>query len=134
VPEAADFLLPEDVGLAFLAVFEVRFVCVADFFADVADDLRTWPLERDAVFFAAVALVLLAAFAFRVAVDFAFGFWGTLAPLSLASDKPIATACLREVTFFPLRPIFNLPCFISCIASFTFSPAFLEYFAIVIEI
>jgi hypothetical protein len=32
---------------------------------------------------------------------------GTFSPSSLASDKPIAIACLREVTFLPLRPLFN---------------------------
>ena len=32
---------------------------------------------------------------------------GTFSPASLASDKPMAMACLREVTFFPLRPLFN---------------------------
>jgi hypothetical protein len=53
-------------------------------------------------------------------------FAGTLAPRSLASDKPIAIACLREVTFFPLRPLFSLPSFISCMASFTFLPAVFE--------
>ena len=29
-------------------------------------------------------------------------FCGTFSPFSLASDNPIAIACLREVTFFPL--------------------------------
>ena len=51
---------------------------------------------------------------------------GTLAPRSLASDKPIAMACLREVTFLPLRPLLSLPSFISCMASFTFLSAPLE--------
>jgi hypothetical protein len=36
-------------------------------------------------------------------------FFGTFSPFSLASDNPIAIACLREVTFFPLRPLFNFP-------------------------
>jgi hypothetical protein len=36
-------------------------------------------------------------------------FFGTFSPFSLASDKPIAIACLREVTFLPLRPLFNFP-------------------------
>ena len=57
---------------------------------------------------------------------------GTLAPLSRASDKPIAIACFLDVTFFPLRPLFNLPCFISCMASSTFLPAPFEYLAMVI--
>jgi hypothetical protein len=34
-------------------------------------------------------------------------FLGTFSPSSLASDKPMAIACLREVTFLPLRPLFN---------------------------
>jgi hypothetical protein len=37
-----------------------------------------------------------------------------------ASDKPIAIACLRLVTFLPLRPLFSLPRFISCISRSTF--------------
>src|SRR3989344_7779800 len=44
---------------------------------------------------------------------------GTLAPFFLASERPIATACLRLLTFFPLRPLFSLPRFILCIASST---------------
>jgi hypothetical protein len=62
-----------------------------------------------------------------LAVPFeALFFAGTLAPRSLASDKPIAIACLRDVTFFPLRPLFSLPSFISCMVSFTFLPAVFE--------
>ena len=34
-------------------------------------------------------------------------FLGTFAPSFLASDKPIAIACLRDVTFLPLRPLFS---------------------------
>jgi len=36
---------------------------------------------------------------------FRTAFLGTFAPLSLASDKPIAIACFGSVTFFPLRPL-----------------------------
>lgn len=36
---------------------------------------------------------------------------GTFSPASLASDNPIAIACLRLVTFLPLRPLFNWPRF-----------------------
>ena len=61
------------------------------------------------------------------AADF---FFGTLLPLFLASDKPIAIACLRLVTFFPLRPLFRLPSFFSFMARSTFLPAPAEYFAI----
>src|SRR4051794_35735288 len=35
----------------------------------------------------------------------------------------MAIACLRLVTFLPLRPLFSLPCFISCISRSTFLPA-----------
>ena len=34
---------------------------------------------------------------------------GTLAPFLRASDKPIAIACLRLFTVFPLLPDFNVP-------------------------
>src|SRR3990167_5844261 len=46
---------------------------------------------------------------------------GTLAPFFLASERPMAMACLRLFTFFPLRPLFSSPRFILCIASFTCS-------------
>jgi len=45
---------------------------------------------------------------------------GTFAPAFLASDKPMAIACLRDFTFFPERPERSLPRFISCIARLTF--------------
>ena len=66
------------------------------------------------------------------AADFlgALFFFGTLAPSFLASESPIAIACLRLVTFFPLRPLFSCPCFFSCIAFSTLFCDFLEYFAI----
>ena len=34
---------------------------------------------------------------------------GTLAPARRASDRPIAIACLRLVTFLPDRPLRNVP-------------------------
>lgn len=37
-------------------------------------------------------------------------------------------ACLRLVTFLPLRPLFSLPCFISRISVWTFFCAFGPYF------
>ena len=46
-------------------------------------------------------------------------FFGTLAPDFRASDKPIAIACFLLFTFLPLRPLFNVPAFFSCIARFT---------------
>lgn len=80
-----------------------------------------------AVFFFADALFFGAAFFFAAAFFRAVFFLGTFAPSFLASDKPIAIACLRLVTFFPLRPLFNVPFFFSCITFFTFFPAFFEY-------
>lgn len=53
---------------------------------------------------------------------------GTFAPSRRASERPMATACFRLVTFLPLRPILSLPCFISCISSRTFFCAFGPYF------
>jgi hypothetical protein len=55
-------------------------------------------------------------------------FLGTFAPSLRASERPIAMACLRLVTFLPLRPLFSVPRFISCISSRTFSPALGLYF------
>jgi hypothetical protein len=52
---------------------------------------------------------------------------GTLPPSRLASDRPMAMACLRLVTFFPEPPLFNLPRFISWMFSSTLSDAFLPY-------
>jgi hypothetical protein len=54
-------------------------------------------------------------------------FDGTLPPSRLASERPMAMACLRLVTFLPERPLFNLPRFISCMFSSTLSDAFLPY-------
>jgi hypothetical protein len=55
-----------------------------------------------------------------------------LAPSRRASESPIAIACLRLVTFFPLLPLLNSPCFRSCMAFSTLSWDFLEYFAILL--
>jgi hypothetical protein len=52
---------------------------------------------------------------------------GTFLPALRASDKPIAIACFGLVTFFPLRPLFSLPCFISRISVSTFLLAEEEY-------
>lgn len=52
---------------------------------------------------------------------------GTLPPSLRASDKPIAIACLRLVTFFP-DPDRRVPSFSSCMLSSTLSEAFLPYF------
>jgi hypothetical protein len=44
---------------------------------------------------------------------------GTLAPLRRASDRPIAMACFRLVTFLPERPERSVPRFLSLIARWT---------------
>jgi hypothetical protein len=49
-----------------------------------------------------------------------FGAGGTFFPAFRASDNPIAIACFRLVTFLPLRPLFKVPSFISCISVSTF--------------
>lgn len=61
-------------------------------------------------------------------LDFFFAaFFGTFLPARRASESPIAIACLRLVTFFPLRPLFNVPFLRSCIARPTFFDAAFEY-------
>src|SRR6476660_4515573 len=57
-------------------------------------------------------------------------FLGTFAPSFRASERPIAIACFLLVTFFPDRPLFSVPSFISCIALSPFVPAFFPYLAI----
>ena len=54
-------------------------------------------------------------------------FFGTFAPALRASDSPMAIACFRLVTFFPLRPLFSVPLFFSRMTRSTFSPAFGPY-------
>jgi hypothetical protein len=44
---------------------------------------------------------------------------GTFAPFLRASDSPIAIACLRLVTFLPLRPLLSEPRFLLRIADST---------------
>jgi hypothetical protein len=69
---------------------------------------------------------------FFLAVFFAFfffaAFFGTLLPAALASDNPIAIACLRLLTLRPDRPLFNVPALRFFIARPTLADAFLEYF------
>lgn len=48
---------------------------------------------------------------------------GTFLPLRRASERPMAMACLRLFTVFPLLPDFNLPRLNSCISRFTSLPA-----------
>jgi hypothetical protein len=52
---------------------------------------------------------------------------GTFNPALRDSDSPIAMACFLLVTFLPLRPLFNFPCFIARISLSTLSPAAGEY-------
>jgi hypothetical protein len=54
-------------------------------------------------------------------------FFGTFLPLALASDSPIAIACLRLLTFFPDRPLFNVPALRFFITRSTSLEAFFEY-------
>jgi len=49
---------------------------------------------------------------------------GTLPPARRASERPIAMACLRLVTFLPERPERSFPCFISDMDRSTFCDAF----------
>ena len=53
---------------------------------------------------------------------------GTLAPAFRASERPIAIACFRLLTFLPERPDFRVPRFSACIVRLTALPAFYEYF------
>ena len=57
-------------------------------------------------------------------------FRGTFPPARRASDRPIAIACFRLVTFLPDRPLFKVPFFRSCIAFLTFADALAPYLAI----
>src|SRR5689334_6871137 len=50
--------------------------------------------------------------------------FGTFAPFFRASLRPMAMACLRLVTFFPLRPERSVPAFSLCKALWTVSCAF----------
>lgn len=97
----------------------------ADFFLPV---LFFLPEDFFAVFFA--PLFLLAAF--FLPAFFFVAFFGTLAPFSLASDNPIAIACLRLFTVAPLLPLFKVPFFLRRIALSTVLFAFFEYLAIYI--
>ncbi|WP_158085157.1 hypothetical protein [Niastella vici] len=78
-----------------------------------------------------VAVVLFLAVLFFFADFFFFGA-GTLAPFFLASDKPMAIACLRLFTFLPLLPLVKVPFFLRCMALFTDFCDFFEYLAITI--
>jgi len=150
--EAADLLLLVDflVADAFLelvfllaVLFEAVLFFAADFFARAF--LVVVAVFFEAAFFGAVFFVvaflvgpdddfLLAVFLLLVrffVADFLvallFFLSGTFLPSSLASESPIAIACLGLVTFFPERPLFSFPSFISCITFPTFSEVSFEY-------
>jgi hypothetical protein len=55
-------------------------------------------------------------------------FVGTFIPAALASERPMAIACLRLLTFRPERPLFKVPALRSFIARSTLADAFFEYF------
>jgi hypothetical protein len=55
-------------------------------------------------------------------------FAGPFAPDLRASDKPIAIACFRLVTFFPLRPDLSFPFFMAFISRSTDEEALGLYF------
>ena len=59
--------------------------------------------------------------------EFLAFFFGTFAPPLRASERPIAMACFRLVTFFPVLPLWSLPSFRSSIAFSTFVDAAGEY-------
>jgi hypothetical protein len=52
---------------------------------------------------------------------------GTFFPSLRASESPMAMACLGFVTFFPLRPLLSVPCFIAFISLSTSFCAAGEY-------
>jgi hypothetical protein len=55
-------------------------------------------------------------------------FFGTFLPSALASDSPIAIACLRLVTLRPERPLFQVPALRFFLPRSTSAEALLEYF------
>ena len=97
--------------------------------ADPFTEISNAHLER---FFADRLALFLAPFLATFFAAFFAPFLGTFAPFFLASDRPMAIACLRLVTVRPL-PLFNLPRFFLCMAFFTVLPADLEYLAIVVS-
>jgi hypothetical protein len=64
---------------------------------------------------------------FFEAFRFFDAFFGTFLPLALASDSPIAIACLRLLTLRPERPLFSVPALRFFIARLTSADAFFEY-------
>jgi hypothetical protein len=94
-----------------------------DFFLADEDLLLAEDFRLDDAFF------LAAGFRLDEAFFFDDDFFGTFPPAFLASDNPIAIACLRLLTFFPERPLLSVPALRSCIAFLTLLCAFLPYLA-----
>jgi hypothetical protein len=122
---AADFFLAD----FFRADLDVADFFAADFFAE--DFLAGDFLEGD--FFDAGFFV--EAFFFDAVffpADFfdAVFFGGTFAPARRASDRPMAIACFRLLTFLPEPPLRSVPSLRSCMTFLTFACAFFPYFAI----
>src|SRR6266478_9757669 len=65
---------------------------------------------------------------FLAVVFFFAAFFGTFLPSALASERAIAIACLRLVTFLPDRPLFRVPALRFFMARPTLADAFFEYF------
>jgi hypothetical protein len=66
-------------------------------------------------------------FALRFFAFFFDAFFGTFFPSALASERPIAMACLRLVTFLPDRPLLKVPALRFFITRSTSADAFWEY-------
>jgi hypothetical protein len=75
------------------------------------------------------SILLRYRFALRFLAVFLFfeAFFGTFFPSALASERPMAIACLRLLTLRPDRPLFNVPALRFFIARPTLADAFLEY-------
>jgi hypothetical protein len=126
-----DFFDPPFAERLFVAVLFVeveRDLVEADFFEPVdfrdlvVEDFEDVDLPDD--FFEPVLDFFDGDFFEPVLDDF---FDGTLPPSRRASERPIAIACLRLVTFLP-DPLRSFPRFISCIDSPTLSCDFCPYF------
>src|SRR3954470_6952382 len=100
--------------MAAYAVFAARFL---DFFAAPFVDrfAARFFAGRFVDFTARFVAVFVVFFVVFFAVFLADFFGGTLAPSRRASDKPIAIACLRLLTFLPVLPLRSVPALRSCI-------------------
>ena len=65
---------------------------------------------------------------FFFALRFLVVFFGIFCLRRVASDRPIAIACLRLLTLRPERPLFKVPALRFFITRSTSADAFLEYF------